>query len=138
MSVVKKKRNAWVPVVTGLIQKGNEILIGLRPEDKNLPGVWEFPGGKIEPGESPEKALERELSEELAIDVEVGPLQFASTHQYGDVGILLLFYQIKFWKGQPKALHHTDIKWIHIDDLMNLELPEANKKVLTQIIAAVQ
>ena len=136
MTVTKKKRNTWIPVVTGLIQRGEEVLIGLRPEDKNLPGVWEFPGGKIEPGESPEQALKRELLEELAIDVEVGPLQFASTHQYGEVGILLLFYQIKFWKGQPQAAHHTDIKWIHKNDLKDLDLPEANHKVLTQIIDA--
>ena len=128
-----KKAN-WVPVVTGLIKKDDQFLVGLRPQGKNLSGMWEFPGGKIEMGESPTEALSRELLEELNIEVEVGPLVLAGTHSYGEVGILLLFYEIKFWKGTPKAQHHTELKWISIEELQQLELPEANKKLLPQII----
>ncbi len=133
---MKKKKHSWVPVVTGLIRKDNKALIGLRPEGGNLPGVWEFPGGKLEAGESPEEALHRELLEELGIKVEVGDLKFAATHDYGEVGILLMFYQIKYWKGEPKAKHHTELKWIDIEKIGDLELPEANRKVLYRILSA--
>ena len=123
-------------MVTGLIKKDNQVLIGLRPEGGNLPGVWEFPGGKLEAGESPEEALSRELLEELGIKAEIGDLKFAATHDYGDVGILLMFYQIKYWKGEPKTKHHTELKWVDIKKISELELPEANRKVLNRILSA--
>ena len=102
---VKSRKGHWIPVVAGFLKKDGKILVGQRPENNSLPGQWEFPGGKIEPGETPEQALVRELQEELGIDAEVGDLKLACTHSYGDVGILILFYEILFWKGQPKAQH---------------------------------
>lgn len=130
----KKKRKPWVPVVTGIIKKEDKVLVGIRPESGNLAGLWEFPGGKLEPEETPEEAIARELNEELGLDVEDGELLFAASHDYEEVGILLLFYSIPFWKGTPRALHHTEIDWKPIDELKLLEMPEANKKLLPRIL----
>ena len=130
------KRPVWIPVVTGLIRKGDKVLVGQRPVGHSLAGQWEFPGGKIEKGETPEQALARELNEELAIDAEVGTLKIASTHSYGDTGILILFFEVLFWKGEPKAVHHMELRWIHPSELSTLQIPEANKKILDRLTAA--
>lgn len=131
---MKSKRAQWIPVVTALIQKNDQVLVGLRPEGKNLAGQWEFPGGKLEAGETPEGALQRELSEELGIEAEIGPLRFASSHSYGDTGILLLFYDVFYWKGEPKTVHHNELRWINPEQLLQLDIPEANRKILPQIL----
>lgn len=128
------RRPVWIPVVTGLIRKGNLVLVGQRPEGYTLAGQWEFPGGKIEAYETPEQALKRELQEELAIDVEVGPLKFSSTHSYGEVSIILLFYEVHFWKGEPKPVHHTELKWVEPAKLKDLNIPEANHRILPTLV----
>lgn len=131
----RKKRPNWVPVVTAMIRKGDSVLVGLRPEGKNLAGQWEFPGGKLEVGEAPEQALKRELAEELGIAADVGDIKLASTHSYGETGIILLFYEVRFWKGEPKPVHHTELRWVRPDELRELDIPEANRKLLDQIIS---
>lgn len=133
MSQMKLRRIHWVPVVTALIRKGEEVLVGQRPDGHTLAGQWEFPGGKIERGESPEIALSRELREELGIEAEIDTLRLASTHSYGDTGIILLFYDVHFWKGEPKTKHHQALKWIHYSNLDSLEIPEANRKILDRL-----
>ena len=115
-----ESRAQWIVVVTGLIRRQGKLLVGRRPEGGNLPDVWEFPGGKVEAKESPEDALRRELQEELGIDAEIGQLQFAGTHTYGKRGLLFLFYDVKFWKGEIKAEHHTDLQWISPKELPHL------------------
>lgn len=130
------KKAHWIPVVAGFLRKGNMILVGQRPENNSLPGQWEFPGGKIEAGESPEVALARELWEELGIEAEVGELKLSCTHSYGDVNILILFYEILFWKGEPKAKHHLMIEWIHPEELAERNIPDANRKILGRIYKA--
>lgn len=133
-SVKKKARGSWVPVVAGLLRRQGKVLVGQRPASSTLPNVWEFPGGKIELGESPEEALQRELREELGIEAEVGPLKFAGSHAYGSTGILFLFFEVKYWKGQIKHQQHPDLKWVTPKELVQLELPEANRKFLPQIL----
>ena len=133
-SVKSKARGSWVPVVAGILKRQGKVLVGQRPAGASLPNVWEFPGGKIEIGETPEEALHRELKEELGIDVEVGPLKFAGSHAYGTTGILFLFFEVKFWKGQIKQQQHPDLKWVTPKELGLLELPEANRKFLPQIL----
>lgn len=133
---MRKKRAQWIPVVAGLIKKNDEVLLGKRPEGHSLAGVWEFPGGKIEPSEHPEVALKRELSEELGIDATIGPLKFSTTHSYGETNILLLFYAIPFWQGEPRTKHHESLKWTNINELENQVLPEANRKALKDILKA--
>lgn len=129
-----QKRPTWIPVVTALLRKGNKVLVGQRPEGHSLPGQWEFPGGKIERNESPEQALARELREELGIEAEIGALKMAGSHTYGDTCILILFYEVLFWKGEPKAEHHMDLRWVSDDELKSLPIPEANRKLLDRII----
>ncbi|MEK6773782.1 MAG: 8-oxo-dGTP diphosphatase MutT [Bdellovibrionota bacterium] len=132
----RNKKNHWIPVVAGFLKKDGKILVGQRPENNSLAGQWEFPGGKIELGENPEQALTRELDEELGITAEVGELKLACTHTYGDVGILILFYEIKYWKGEPKAKHHMMLEWIYPEELKMRTIPEANRKILDRILLA--
>lgn len=129
-----KKRATWVPVVAALMRRQGKVLVGQRPEGSSLPGTWEFPGGKIELGESPEAALARELREELGIEADIGDLKFVATHTYGKTGILFLFYDVKYWKGQIKTQQHLDLKWVTPKELGTLELPEANSKFLKNIL----
>lgn len=130
----KKRKGYWIPVVTAMMRKGDEVLLGLRPEGHNLAGYWEFPGGKVEPGESPQEALRRELEEELGIEAEIGPVRLTASHSYGETGILLLFFEVPYWKGEPKTVHHSGLKWVKIEDLFKENLPEANKNLLDEII----
>mgnify|MGYP000928087605 FL=1 len=132
----KPKKTHWIPVVAGLMKKGQLVLVGQRPENNSLPGQWEFPGGKIESGEIPEIALARELQEELDIDATVGDLKFATTHSFGDLNILLLFYEILYWKGEPKAKHHLMIEWIHPEELLHRNIPDANRRIIDKIYKA--
>jgi 8-oxo-dGTP diphosphatase len=132
----KVRRTHWIPVVAGFLRKGNQILVGQRPENNSLAGQWEFPGGKIESGEAPERALARELSEELGIEADIGELKFSCTHSYGDVNILILFYEVLYWKGEVKAKHHLMLEWIHPEELADRNIPEANRKMLDRIFRA--
>lgn len=127
------KKAHWIPVSAGFLRKGDQILIGQRPENHSLAGLWEFPGGKIESGETPEVALARELNEELGIEATVGELKLAYCHSYGEVNILILFYEILYWKGEPKPQHHMKIEWIDPYELSHRNIPEANRKILDRI-----
>jgi 8-oxo-dGTP diphosphatase len=129
------KKN-WIPVVAGILKKDDKILVGQRPENHTLAGLWEFPGGKIELGETPEEALARELNEELGIEAEVGELKLACSHSYGDVGILILFYEILFWKNEPKNQHHVHLEWIEPATLTTKKIPDANRKNIHRIFKA--
>lgn len=132
----KLKKPHWIPVVAGFMRKGNQILVGQRPENNSLPGQWEFPGGKIETGESPEVALARELKEELGIEATVGELKLACTHSFGEVNILILFFEVLYWKGEVKAKHHLMLEWIHPEELAHRNIPDANRRILDRIYKA--
>lgn len=133
VSTPRNPRPVWIPVVTGLIRKGDRVLVGQRPPGHTLAGQWEFPGGKIEKGESPEQALKRELLEELGIEAEVGPLRLAASHTYGEVSILILFYDVLFWKGEPKLQQHTELRWIAAEEFRHLPIPDANRKIIDKL-----
>jgi 8-oxo-dGTP diphosphatase len=132
------RKGIWIPVVTGLIQKDGMVLMGQRPRGNSLAGLWEFPGGKIELGESPEEALERELREELGIFAEVGTLRLATTHSYGEKAVLIMFYDVHFFKGEPKQMHHADLKWVPIDRIGEMEIPQANYRILDRLTRALK
>lgn len=130
LKVMTSKKPTWIPVVTGILRKGPLVLVGQRPEGHTLAGQWEFPGGKIELGEQPREALQRELFEELGIKADIGDLKMTWTHSYPEVGILLLFFEVLFWKGEPKPVHHTELRWVTFEELEKLDIPEANRKLL--------
>jgi 8-oxo-dGTP diphosphatase len=132
---MKSKRIIWIPVVTALMKKNGKVLLGQRPEGNTLPGQWEFPGGKLELGESPKQALQRELSEELGIKAEIGDLKIANSHKFGDKGILLLFYEVLYWTGEPKSLHHTELRWVDKETIPSLNIPETNRAMLNDILS---
>jgi 8-oxo-dGTP diphosphatase len=111
-----------------LIDPDGRVLIAQRPADKEMGGLWEFPGGKVEPGESPEEALIRELAEELGIAVKepcLAPFSFAS-HSYADFHLLMPHYVCRRWDGEPQAKEHTALKWVRPKDLKDYPMPPAD------------
>lgn len=111
-----------------LIDADNRILLAQRPEGKSLAGLWEFPGGKVEAGESPEDALIRELREELGIETKVAclaPLTFAS-HSYETFHLLMPLYVCRRFEGIPRSLEGQALKWVRAKDLRNYPMPPAD------------
>ena len=115
-------------VAVALVDGDGRVLISQRPEGKSLAGLWEFPGGKVEPSERPETALIRELKEELGIDVAescLAPLTFAS-HAYEDFHLLMPLYVCRRWKGQVRAQEGQAIKWVKPRALRDHPMPPAD------------
>jgi 8-oxo-dGTP diphosphatase len=115
-------------VAVALIDPDGRVLIAERPADRKMAGLWEFPGGKIEPGETPETALIRELAEELGISVEapcLAPFTFAS-HTYAEFHLLMPLYVCRRWEGIPQPLEHAAIKWVRPRDLADYPMPAAD------------
>ena len=123
-----------IDVVCAVIRDGQgRYLACLRPQGKHLGGCWEFPGGKVEPGESPEAALARELLEELAIGVSVGGAFDPVVCHYGETGIRLLPFPCEITAGTPTPLEHDAIRWCAPEDFHLLAWAEADKPVLERI-----
>ena len=126
-------------VAVALVDGDGRLLVQQRPEGKSMAGLWEFPGGKIEPGETPEAALVRELGEELAIDVEtacLAPACFASD-ALGDRHLLLLLYVCRKWCGTPQAIHASALRWVRPVELHGLAMPPADKPLIGLLEALV-
>jgi 8-oxo-dGTP diphosphatase len=115
-----KARDLLLVVAAALVDPDGRMLIAQRPEGKSMAGLWEFPGGKVETGETPEAALIRELREELGIAVKepcLAPFTFAS-HTYGAFHLLMPLYLCRRWDGNPRPRHHAAIKWLRPRDLL--------------------
>lgn len=120
-------------VVAGIIHRNDEILICKRPPHKKQPLLWEFPGGKIEVGETAFQALKRELQEELNIDVKIYDILEQTVHHYEDYSVNLMFINCEIISGIPKNLEHEEIKWVNILDLSNYEFCPADVEVLEKL-----
>lgn len=129
--------SARILVAAGLIESstGGEYLLTRRLADAHLAGAWEFPGGKIEPGEAPEAALRRELREELAIEVEVGDVFAVGHHAYPPPGkeVVLLVYRCRHVAGQPTCLGVAAFEWMPAERLIALAMPPADEPVLARL-----
>lgn len=111
-----------------LIDVDGRVLVAQRPEGKSMAGLWEFPGGKIEPGETPETALIRELHEELGIETWqscLAPLTFAS-HTYDDFHLLMPLFACRKWDGTPMSRENQSLKWVRALQLRDLPMPPAD------------
>ena len=119
-------------VACALVDADNRVLITQRPEGKALAGLWEFPGGKVEPGETPEAALIRELEEELGIGTWascLAPLTFAS-HSYADFHLLMPLFACRKWQGIATPREGQKLAWVRANDLKSYPMPEADKPLV--------
>lgn len=118
-----------------LVDLDGRVLLASRPKGKHLEGMYEFPGGKVEEGESPESALIRELKEELDIDVQescLSPFTFV-THQYDDKFILLLLYICRKWQGTPTAMEAQHLIWKTPNEMRDIAMPPADVPLVAML-----
>jgi len=122
-------------VAVALLDKYGRILLSKRPEGKKLAGLWEFPGGKVDPGETPERALIRELQEELGIDTRascLAPIGFAS-HAYEDFHLLMPLYVCRVWQGTPQGREGQELAWVRPQRLGDYPMPPADIPLIAQL-----
>ena len=121
-------------VAAALIWEGERFLICQRPAHKARGLLWEFPGGKLEPGETAEAALIRECREELAVTVSVGGVFLEVTHSYPDLTIHLTLFHASIAEGTPQKLEHNDIRWITVDEIPQYEFCPADQVILAKLM----
>jgi len=121
-------------VLRQLTIQSQQVLIAKRPDDKHQGGLWEFPGGKIEEGESPQQALKRELKEEINILVTQADFFQQVSFDYPDKNVILEFYLVTEFAGEPKGMEEQRIKWVSINDLERYHFPAANQEVVNRLL----
>ena len=130
------KPPAEATVVAAIIHREGRLLLTQRPEDVHLAGKWEFPGGKVEPEETLEAALRREVSEEIGMTaVDVGPVYSVSTHRYPERIVHLHFFECGISGGEPEARSAVALGWFTPAELSGLDLPEANRELVEKLQA---
>ena len=120
-------------VVAALIWNGGKFMICQRPAHKARGLLWEFVGGKVEPGETKEQALIRECQEELAVTLSVGDVFMDVVHEYSDLTVHLTLFNAAIAEGEPQKIEHNDIKWITSSEISNYEFCPADKEILAKI-----
>jgi len=121
-------------VVAALIWQGNRFMICQRPAHKPAGLLWEFVGGKVEPGETKEQALIRECQEELDFTVSVGDAFMDVVHAYPDITVHLTLFHATVAEGEPKVLEHNDMQWITPNEIPNYQFCPADEEILNKII----
>ena len=122
-------------VAVALIDRDGRVLLAERPKGKNMEGLWEFPGGKVDGGEKPETALIRELQEELGVDIEascLAPFTFAS-HTYDKFHLLMPLYVCRVWKGIPEGREGQRLAWVRPNEMKNYPMPPADKPLIAML-----
>lgn len=123
-----------VEVVAALIWDSDKFMICQRPENKSRALLWEFVGGKVEPGETKEQALIRECKEELDVTLSVGEIFMDVIHRYPDINVHLTLFNASILEGVPQKLEHNDIKWITVSEINNYEFCPADKEILEKLL----
>ena len=121
-------------VVAALIWDDDKFMICQRPEHKARGLLWEFVGGKVDPGETKEQALIRECKEELDIILSVGDVFMDVTHEYPDITVHLTLFNATIAEGEPQMLEHNDIQWITPSEIQNYDFCPADEEILAKII----
>lgn len=122
-----------------LVDRDGRVLVAQRLPGKHLAGMWEFPGGKVEGGETPETALIRELREELGIETEtscLAPAAFAS-HAYDEAHVILLLYVCRKWTGTPRGLDGQSLRWEAVQRLFQIDMPPADRPLIGLLAALI-
>jgi 8-oxo-dGTP diphosphatase len=120
-------------VAAAVVIESGRVLLTRRAEGQHLAGLWEFPGGKLEHGESPEQALVRECREECGIEIEVAEILDVTFHRYPEKDVLLLFYRCSLVSGEVRHLQVADHAWVAPKELDRYELPPADEQVVARI-----
>ena len=123
-----------IHVTAGLIRKDGKVLIARRPKGCHMAGLWEFPGGKQEDNETLKDCMEREIREELGIDVRAKKLLLTVHHEYDTKLVDLHFFECVLIKGSPKTLDGQEVKWVDPGDLIEYEFPPPDKKIIEFLI----
>lgn len=124
-----------VHVAVGVIQRDENILIALRPDHIHMGGFWEFPGGKVDAGETVQQALVRELQEELAIVVTGFEPLMKIVHDYPDKSVCLDVWFVTNFAGEPKGVEGQEVRWVSKHDLASYDFPAANKAIVAKLLA---
>ena len=122
-----------ITVVAAIIRRNGSILLTRRFNNVHLPGLWEFPGGKVEQGESLEAALKREIEEEIGVQVAVHDQYFKVEHAYGTKSIRLHFFDCTIVAGEPRLLEVADLRWVAPAELTSYPFPEADKELVERL-----
>ena len=132
-------RETILVVAAALVDADGRVLLQQRAPGRHMEGLWEFPGGMVEPGERPDAALIRELAEELGIETDeacIAPATFASADLSGRQ-LLLLLYVCRKWRGQPQPLDATALRWVRPNQMFALEMPPADKPLIALLDALI-
>jgi 8-oxo-dGTP diphosphatase len=122
-------------VVAGLMARDGRVLITQRRADQALPLQWEFPGGKVEPGEAPAAALARELMEEIGVKVEVGRIWDVLFHAYPAFDLVMLVYACRLVEGEPRAVEVADVAWVVLPELPTWDILPADRPLVDRLVA---
>lgn len=120
-----------IQVTAAIIQRQGKLLICQRPKGKRCALLWEFPGGKVDPGETSEKCIVRECHEELNITIEAERLVREIEYAYSDITVNIHFYICKLINGEPTCVEHNDIQWFTLEEILRLPLCPADSKMLS-------
>ena len=124
-----------IKVTGAIIQKNDKYLIGRRGPNEKSPGLWEFPGGKIEKGETPIQCIKRELKEELNINAEIGDLVIKYEYNYPNVSYLLHFFKINSYIGEFKMIAHDKLEWVSLNDFHKYDFLEGDTPLINQMLS---
>jgi len=133
---LKDEEMRTIVVASALITREGKILFTQRREGDDQGLLWEFPGGKVENGEDPRQALERELGEELGIEGKAGPLFDVSFHSYPKYPVLLLVYHFEIQRGIPRLLGCRDLRWVTLDEMEELPMPLADEPIRRRLLSS--